>query len=195
MYYCPVWPKSRRARPKRPARANPMPVIRKIRWCGRIRTSVRLRCLTGQSTFHRFNFSCPGSRRFAICRVLRVRRFFSSATRAHAVLMYRLARFSPVCLAMCADPERYHLRQTNDIRTRFGLSFMVLFPLGISPKRIKKDTFRVWFLIRLARQKLSLFAIFCPLRRHRTLVGCSVRIRCNRQAQFLVQFRQLLEGG
>jgi hypothetical protein len=45
MYYCPVWPKSRRARPKTAARANPMLAIRKIRWCGRIRTSVRRRCL------------------------------------------------------------------------------------------------------------------------------------------------------
>ena len=31
--------------PKRQARANPMPAIRKIRLCGRMRTSVRLRRL------------------------------------------------------------------------------------------------------------------------------------------------------
>ena len=83
MYYCPVWPKSRRARPKTAARANPMPVIRKIRWCGRIRTTARLRCLE--------RLSIPSS-----------------------------------------DPERYQFRPTGSIRFRFGVSFMLLIPLGIA---------------------------------------------------------------
>jgi hypothetical protein len=59
-------------------------------------SSVMAHRLDGQSTFQRFSRSCPASRRFAICLVRRVRRFFSSATRAHALPMPRLARFNPV---------------------------------------------------------------------------------------------------